>query len=121
MAVETTVLEGDLPPRFRLLVLRLLEVSDGLDVGHDVAHLGLAEDRAKGRHSHHGLLPQLHLLGVLPDARGEALDDPLADLALVLGVSRENAAGPRRHVLQPVAGVGHPAVPSGTVAREATR
>src|SRR5206468_2487834 len=62
---------------------------------------------------------QLHLLGVVAHAPRQAVEDPLADLAFVLGVHGDETAREGRDLVESVAGIGHAADTTGAVAGEA--
>ena len=78
------------------------------------------DDAAPGRHQDDGLLPELELFGIVADALGHAVQDPLPDLAHAGSVHGDETAREGGNVLQAVAGVRHAAVATVPVAREAT-
>jgi len=119
VAVEAAEPGRDLAALGGARLLRDLEIGDGLHEGHEVVGLAGGEEPPPGRHRDHGVRAQLHLLRIAADARGQAVEDPLADLALAPRVHRDEAAGEGGNLVEPVTGIGHAPDSARAVAGEA--
>jgi hypothetical protein len=119
VAVEAAEPRRDLAAFGGARLLRDLEIGDGLHEGHELVGLAGGEDPPPGGHGDDRVRAQLHLLGIAAHARGQAVEDPLADLALALRVHRDEATGEGRDLVEPMTGIGHAPDSARAVAGEA--
>ena len=107
------------PPGVGLLVLRRLQVRHRLHVGDERLDLLRREQRAPGGHLHDRALAQLPLLRIVAYPLRRPVEDPLAQLRLVLRVHGDEPAREGGHLVEAVPGVRHPAEAARPVAGEA--
>jgi hypothetical protein len=98
---------------------RDLEVSHRLHERHEIVGLLRRQAAAPRRHRDDRARPQLQLLGIVAYAARHAVEDPLADLGLVVRVHREQPARERGDLLEAMSGIGHAAEAARAVAGEA--